>query len=273
MSNNNQQLSKEIQYPTSKYDYDGITGTWLLIPVKFHLLMLAISLPIILWVLPNVSFKGDFRFLLADYKYFLAGAVTLFFIASALLSALKAKQVGLRIRPVNRVQQQVIAKIGPGKPAALFPKKKRAAVHVGHVSRNNGVKRRETEKDSNKGADKGTENPQKIDAAEATQAIHAATTKKADLAKTEPAKATITKAAAAKVTRSTPKKGTDAPKTVAKTSAKTTIKSATKKSTNKSSNINKKPAVTAASLEEKIAAKTAPKQRRRKNPDQMHLDL
>lgn len=271
MSNNNQQLSKEIQYPTSKYDYDGITGTWLLIPVKFHLLMLAISLPIILWVLPNVSFKGDFRFLLADYKYFLAGAVTLFFIASALLSALKAKQVGLRIRPANRVQQQVIAKIGPGKPAALFPKKKRAAVHVGHVSRNNGVKPRETEKDSNKGADKGSENPQKSDTAqatEATQAIHAVTTKKA-----EPAKATITKVTAAKITGSTPKKATDAPKTVAKTSAKTTIKSATKKSTNKSSNINKKPAVTAASLEEKIAAKTAPKQRRRKNPDQMHLDL
>ena len=212
MSNNNQQLSKEIQYPTSKYDYDGITGTWLLIPVKFHLLMLAISLPIILWVLPNVSFKGDFRFLLADYKYFLAGAVTLFFIASALLSALKAKQVGLRIRPANRVQQQVIAKIGPGKPAALFPKKKRAAVHVGHVSRNNGVKRRETEKDSNKGADKGIEKQQKSDTAqatEATQAIHAATTKKADLVKTDPAKATITKAAAAKVTRSTPKKATE----------------------------------------------------------------
>lgn len=248
MSNNNQQLSKKIQYPTSRYDYDGITGTWLLIPVKFHLLMLAISLPIILWVLPNVGFKGDFRFLLADYKYFLAGAVTLFFIASALLSALKAKQVGLRIRPANRVQQQVIAKIGPGKPAALFPQKKRAAVYVGHISRNSSTK-------ADKSSEKGTEKQQKMGLAQATS------TKKADLAKAESATATITKIAAAKVTRTTPKKSTDASKT------------ATKKSTNKSSNINKKPAVTAASLEEKIAAKTAPKQRSRKNPDQMHLDL
>ena len=108
--NHDQQLLKETQYPTSKYDYDGITGVWLLIPPKFHLLILAILLPLILWVLPHINFKGNFRYIFADYRYYLAIGISLFFIASALLSIVKAKQVGGKVRPTNNIGAQVIPK-------------------------------------------------------------------------------------------------------------------------------------------------------------------
>ena len=60
MNHKNQQSLKESNAPASKYDYDGITGTWLLIPARIHLLLLAIVLPVIIWVLPNIPFKGNF---------------------------------------------------------------------------------------------------------------------------------------------------------------------------------------------------------------------
>lgn len=110
--NDDQQLLKETQYPTSKYDYDGITGVWLLIPPKFHLLILAILLPLILWVFPYINFKGNFRYIFADYRYYLAGGISLFFIASALLSIIKAKQVGGKVRPTSNVGAQVVPKKG-----------------------------------------------------------------------------------------------------------------------------------------------------------------
>lgn len=108
--NPDQQLLKETQHPTSKYDYDGITGVWLLIPPKFHLLILAVLLPLILWVFPHINFKGNFRYIFADYRYYLAGGISLFFIASALLSIMKAKQVGRKVRPTSNVGAQVIPK-------------------------------------------------------------------------------------------------------------------------------------------------------------------
>lgn len=114
--NHNQQLQKETQHPTSKYDYDGITGVWLLIPPKFHLLILAVLLPLILWVFPHINFKGNFRYIFADYRYYLAGGISLFFIASALLSIVKAKQVRGKVRPTNNIGAQVIPKKGGNLP-------------------------------------------------------------------------------------------------------------------------------------------------------------
>lgn len=136
MNNNDPQLQKQLHSPASKYDYDGITGTWLLIPARIHLLLLAISLPVIIWVLPNMSFKGEFRYILADYKYYFAAAFALFCIASALLSILKAQQVKSRIRPTNRVGAQIIAKAGPGRPASPT-KRVSTPPNLGHVRRNN----------------------------------------------------------------------------------------------------------------------------------------
>lgn len=116
MNHKNQQSLKENSAPVSKYDYDGITGTWLLIPARIHLLLLAVVLPVIIWVLPNIHFKGNFRYIFVDYRYLFAGAFALFCIASALLSIVKAKQVKSRIRPTNSVRPQIIAKTGPGRP-------------------------------------------------------------------------------------------------------------------------------------------------------------
>lgn len=135
MNNDDQQL-KEIHHPSTKYDYDGLTGTWLLIPAKFHLLMLAILLPIIIWVLPNIHFKGNYRYFLADYRYHLAIFVAVFGIASTLLSILKSKQVTKQIRPTNKVRRQIIAKTGPAKPLSLSKKPEKNGIHVGHIRPN-----------------------------------------------------------------------------------------------------------------------------------------
>lgn len=128
--NPDQQLLKETQHPTSKYDYDGITGVWLLIPPKFHLLILAVLLPLILWVFPHINFKGNFRYIFADYRYYLAGGISLFFIASALLSIMKAKQVGGKVRPTSNVGAQVI-------PKKVTPKKGNSTSKSGEKSRSN----------------------------------------------------------------------------------------------------------------------------------------
>lgn len=121
MNSNDQQIVNEQQYPTtSKYDYEGITGTWLLIPAKFHILLLAILLPIILWVLPNVSFNGEFRFIFADYKYYFAGIVVIFFLSSAFLSSLKAKQVSA-MKNAQKNTPKVTSKPGPGIPKSRIP--------------------------------------------------------------------------------------------------------------------------------------------------------
>lgn len=151
MNNDNSQLMKELQHPTSKYDYDGITGTWLLIPAKFHILMLAIALPVILWMFPFVHLKGNYRYVFADYRYYIAGAVTIFCLASTLLSIIKAKQVRNRLRPMNDITRQ-----GVTKPSGKRPKKTtndtKPKVHIGHIKKSlsSSVKRKtkSTEKES-----------------------------------------------------------------------------------------------------------------------------
>lgn len=136
MNNDNPQLIKAMQHPTAKYDYDGITGTWLLIPAKFHILMLAIALPIILWMLPFIHLKGNYRYVFADYRYYIAGAVTLFCIASALLSILKAKQVRHRIRPMSEVNRQGVTKPSNRRPKkALASVEKPPKIHIGHIKK------------------------------------------------------------------------------------------------------------------------------------------
>ncbi|HIW05748.1 MAG TPA: hypothetical protein H9889_00245 [Candidatus Ignatzschineria merdigallinarum] len=105
MTNEHSQLTKELQHPTSKYDYDGITGTWLLIPAKFHILMLAIAIPVILWMFPFIHLKGNYRYVFADYRYYIAGAVAIFCISSAFLSVVKARQVKNRLRPLSEISR------------------------------------------------------------------------------------------------------------------------------------------------------------------------
>lgn len=133
--NDDQQLLKETQYPTSKYDYDGITGTWLLIPAKFHILMLAIALPVILWMFPFIHLKGNYRYIFADYRYYIAGAVTLFCLASALLSILKAKQVKHRIRPISDVSRQGVTKSSGTREKVLKSISKKPKVNLGHIQK------------------------------------------------------------------------------------------------------------------------------------------
>lgn len=135
MNNDNPQLMKELQHPTAKYDYDGITGTWLLIPAKFHILMLAIALPIILWMFPFIHLKGNYRYVFADYRYYIAGAVTIFCLASTFLSIIKAKQVKYRIRPMSHVNRQGVTKSKNSRTKnSVEVVEKHPKVHVGHLT-------------------------------------------------------------------------------------------------------------------------------------------
>ncbi|UNM95021.1 G-protein coupled receptor [Ignatzschineria rhizosphaerae] len=135
MNNNNSQLAKELQHPTSKYDYDGITGTWLLIPAKIHILLLAIALPVILWMFPYVQLKGNYRYVFADYRYYIAGAVSIFCIASALLSIIKAKQVKQRIRPMSDVSRQSVTKSKNSRSKRVTTTEKKPKIHIGHIKK------------------------------------------------------------------------------------------------------------------------------------------
>lgn len=135
MNNNNSQLAKELQHPTSKYDYDGITGTWLLIPAKIHILLLAITLPVILWMFPYVQLKGNYRYVFADYRYYIAGAVSIFCIASALLSIIKAKQVKQRIRPMSDVSRQSVTKSKNSRSKRVTTTEKKPKIHIGHIKK------------------------------------------------------------------------------------------------------------------------------------------
>ncbi|WP_026879175.1 hypothetical protein WMO13_07570 [Ignatzschineria larvae DSM 13226] len=80
-------------YPSSNYDYDGIAGTWLAIPPVFHLGFGAITLAVLIFLLPSIHFRGPLKYLFTDYQVPIGIAIALFFIASALLSKLKFYQV------------------------------------------------------------------------------------------------------------------------------------------------------------------------------------
>lgn len=155
---NNSVSAKDLQHPTSKYDYDGITGTWLLIPAKFHILICALLLPIIIWVFPLVHFKGEFRYIFADYRYYIAGATAIFCLSSAILSIIKAKQVKQRLRPMNRVSNQVIAKKhlpsseSSTQSTAKRPKTsdKHPKVHIGQIAPNGASSKQTSQKDVKK---------------------------------------------------------------------------------------------------------------------------
>lgn len=139
MNNDHPQLMKELQHPTAKYDYDGITGTWLLIPAKFHILMLAIALPIILWMFPFIHLKGNYRYIFADYRFYIAGAVSIFCLASALLSIVKARQVKYRIRPISDVTRQSVKRSTPQNrrtPKAAPASEKYPKIRVGQIKKN-----------------------------------------------------------------------------------------------------------------------------------------
>ncbi len=80
-------------YPSPNYDYDGIAGTWLAIPPVFHLGFGVIALAILIFLLPSVHFRGPLKYIFTDYQTPIGIGIALFFIASALLSQLKAYQV------------------------------------------------------------------------------------------------------------------------------------------------------------------------------------
>lgn len=250
MNHNDTQLLKKIHAPASKYDYDGITGTWLLIPARIHLLLLAITLPIIIWVLPNISFRGDFRFILADYKYYFAGAFTIFCVASALLSIVKAQQVKSRVRPTNHIGTQIIAKTGPGRPAQSSTKKEAPAPHLGHV------RRKESQQVSGK-----------VKQTEKTHSEKAQSEKKA---------AVLKKPSVVAATEQPKSTRVQAPKTMSeqplKTSASVKTPPQKKVTTRKnSSTTNIKQAATKSN--QSAPSQPAPKKRTRKKPEQMKLDL
>lgn len=148
MNNDNPQLMKELQHPTSKYDYDGITGTWLLIPAKFHILMLAIALPVILWMFPFIHLKGNYRYIFADYRYYIAGAVTIFCLASTFLSILKAKQVRHRIRPISDVSRQSVTKSKNSRPKKVANLEKKPKINLGHIKKSQSAATANNTKDS-----------------------------------------------------------------------------------------------------------------------------
>lgn len=86
---------KDANYlsPSSKYDYDGIAGTWLAIPPIVHLIFAIIALAVLLFLLPHISFRGPLKYIFSDYQVPIGIAIALFFSASALLSKLKSYQV------------------------------------------------------------------------------------------------------------------------------------------------------------------------------------
>ncbi len=101
---------KEIRHrhPLRNYDYDGITGVWLRLPYKIHLLIGLLSLPIIYWALPNIPFRNaGVRYFFYDYRLHLMIAATIFCLSSALLSLLKRLQVQGSVRPLQQNEPQV----------------------------------------------------------------------------------------------------------------------------------------------------------------------
>lgn len=135
MNNDHPRLMKELQHPTQTYDYDGITGTWLLIPPKIHILMLALALPVIIWMLPFVHLKGNFRYLFTDYRYYIAGAVTLFCLASALLSLLKEKQVLANSGASRGLKKSEASPASNNLPSKNKPTSKRhPKIHLEHLN-------------------------------------------------------------------------------------------------------------------------------------------
>lgn len=158
MNNDNSQLMKELQHPTSKYDYDGITGTWLLIPAKFHILMLAIALPVILWMFPFIHLKGNYRYIFADYRYYIAGAVTIFCLASTFLSILKAKQVRHRIRPISDVSRQSVTKSKNSRPKKAASLEQKPKIHLGHIKKSQSASTANTTKESTSSSSKSNNN-------------------------------------------------------------------------------------------------------------------
>ncbi len=228
MTNENSRLTSTLQHPTSSYDYDGITGTWLLIPAKFHILMLAITLPVIIWMFPFIHLKGDYRYVFADYRYYIAGAVTIFSLSSAILSIIKAKQVGNRLRPTSEVHRPSVTKVP------------RATNHVP--------------------AKKTTRSQDTL-----TQAPKSSSSKPKNIAQKR-AKSPVTSHIKEKVP---PKSST--PKSPAK--AKTKMASNTTSTTNLAKNSTAKNSTKANSKAAQSSAKKVSPTKRKKNSQQMQLDL
>lgn len=257
---NNSVSAKDLQHPSSKYDYDGITGTWLLIPAKFHILILALLLPIIIWVLPSVPFKGEFQYIFADYRYYIAGAMAIFCISSAILSIIKAKQVRQRLRPMSRINNQVVARNSApssntdAKNSSTKNRKiadKNPKIHIGQVAPKNAP-----QKVSKSGV---------IDASPTVKLVQSDTPKSSKTVETRVQKETTPK------TRTKPraKKSADKVEEKPKKTATSKVKETTKTDPPKKANSTKKTATTSKSTKNRTAATT----KSQKNSKQMQLDL
>ena len=259
---NNSVSAKDLQHPSSKYDYDGITGTWLLIPAKFHILILALLLPIIIWVLPSVPFKGEFQYIFADYRYYIAGAMAIFCISSAILSIIKAKQVRQRLRPMSRINNQVVARNSApssktntnAKNSSTKNRKiadKNPKIHIGQVAPKNAP-----QKVSKSGV---------IDASPTVKLVQSDTPESSKTVETRAQKEATPK------TRTKPRIKKSAEKIEDKPKKTTTskVKEKTKTDPPKKANSTKKTTATSQPVKRRTAATT----QSQKNSKQMQLDL
>ncbi|MHC5224717.1 hypothetical protein [Ignatzschineria sp. LJL83] len=268
---NNSVSEKDLQHPTSKYDYDGITGTWLLIPAKIHILICALLLPIIIWVLPLVHFKGEFRYIFTDYRYYIAGATAIFCFASAILSIIKAKQVKQRLRPMSRVSNQVVAKkpvpSSESKAQNNIPKNNKTSdkhpkVHIGQVA---------SKKPPQKNGSKNVTNNTEPTTSSATKPVSTDAPKSSNTSSSN----TTRKRTSKTVHQDNTKSNTQSKATTSSNTEKLKKATTSKVTENTSTDIPKKANSTkkASSTPKSAKNKTTASTKSQKNSKQMQLDL